>query len=76
MRHLPGVRVNEFPLNLEELFVELFQPEPGSDADEAKDSKQVGNPDRPGGRVILEPNYRVGRGPTVTVAPASRDRDA
>ena len=28
LRALPGVRVNEFPLTLEELFVELFQPNP------------------------------------------------
>jgi ABC-2 type transport system ATP-binding protein len=75
LRGLPGVRVNEFPLSLEELFVELFQPDPALGVDEASAEDPVGNPDRPGGRVTLEPKYRVGRGPMMTVAPAPRDRD-
>lgn len=75
LRSMPGVRVNEFPLTLEELFVELFQPVPSPGAEEATDEESVGNPDRPGGRAALEPNHRVGRGPSVAVAPASRDGD-
>ena len=75
LRALPGVRVNEFPLTLEELFVELFQPTPNLSADEASEVEAVGSPDRSGGRAALEPNYRVGRGPSVAVTPASRDGD-
>lgn len=75
LRGIPGVRINEFPLSLEELFVELFQPDPALDVDETSGEDPVGNPDRPGGRVTLEPKYRVGRGPRMTVAPAPRDRD-
>lgn len=75
LRALPEVRVNEFPLTLEELFVELFQPVPGLGADEAPGMEAGGTPDRPGGRAAREPSHRVGLAPAVAVAPASRERD-
>ena len=73
LRSLVGVRVNVFPLSLEELFVELFQPDP---TEVATTEEPAGAPDRPGGRAAVEPKYRVGRGPAVAVVPASRDHDA
>jgi len=75
LRALPEVRVNEFPLTLEELFVELFQPVPGLGADEAPGMEAGGTPDRPGGRAARESSHRVGQAPAVAVAPASRERD-
>jgi len=75
LRSLPGVRVNEFPLTLEELFVELFQPVLSPDAEKAAEDGSVGNPDRPGGRAAWEPTHRVGSGPSVAVASAPRKSD-
>lgn len=74
LRDLPGVRVNEFPLTLEELFVELFQPIPDAAADEALDGTSAGNPDRPAGRASLVLNNRVGSSPAMADTPAERDR--
>ena len=75
LRSQRGVRVNEFALSLEELFVELFQPDTDLEASLAPGTDPAGIPDRPGGRVTSEPVHRVGRGPAVTVAPARRDGD-
>ena len=75
LRAMPGVRVNVFPLTLEELFVELFQPD-STAAAVAVEEVPVGASDRPGGRAAMEPKYRVGRGPAVAVVPALRDHDA
>ncbi len=75
LRSSPGVRVNVFPLTLEELFVELFQPDLTQEV-LSVEPDSAGVPDRPGGRAAEEPTSRVGRGPTVAVDPALRDYDA
>lgn len=75
LRALPEVRVNEFPLTLEELFVELFQPHPGVVAESATPGDWMGNSD-PSGRPPGDDGVRRDDPvPPVKAGPAPRKWD-
>lgn len=77
LRALPGVRVNLFPMTLEELFVEWFE------AGDAEGLVSGPGPYGPygfwgwsGGFAGDEPDKRVGNGVTPAFGPAGRESDA
>ncbi len=77
IRSVPGVRVNLFPMTLEELFVEWFEP---GVVDGTMSGPGTLGPygfwGRFGGLAGDVPDHRVGNGVTSAIGPAGRERDA
>lgn len=77
LRAIEGVRVNVFPLTLEDLFVEWFEPR-GQEG--PMSGPGPGGPSgiwgRSGGPVEATPVNRVGNGVASTIEPARREFDA
>ncbi len=68
IRGIPGVRVNVFPLTLEELFMELHR---GSGGVPGGGDEDLG---RPGELAAADPDERVGTRTDAAAAPAGRER--
>jgi ABC-2 type transport system ATP-binding protein len=76
LKALSGVRVNVFPLTLEELFVEWF--EPGGQGGPMSGPGPSGPFEiwgRPGSLAVEKPDNRVGNGVSSAIGPAGRDAD-
>ena len=76
LKALSGVRVNVFPLTLEELFVEWF--EPGGQGGPMSGPGSSGPFEiwgRPGSLAVEIPDNRVGNGVSSAIGPAGRDAD-
>lgn len=76
LRALSGVRVNVFPLTLEELFVEWFEPrDPKGPMSGPETPGPYGFWGRSGDLAEATPDQRVGNGVHSAIAPAGREDD-
>ena len=76
LRNAPGVRVNVFPLTLEELFIEWMEPR-GSDGESQPTEDRMNSQiwDRSTHPAGMPPQHRVGVGGNSAIAPAGRECD-